>query len=719
MAAANQMPTAEPSSPEFSLLPSPIAKAKSAFWLVVLLALTASVYWSGLAGPFVFDDYNNIVDNPRLRIESASLSAFWQATLAGDAGPLKRPLSMLSFAANHLLSGLAPFPYKLTNLCIHLVNGLLVFALCRRLLTLMPVRTEVSHRNEEGIPLAASAIWMLHPVQLTSVLYVVQRMTSLSATFVLSGLLIYLSARQARSLQRRLLLLWFGVPLCGLLAAMAKENGLLIFLYAYVIELMIFKYTARPDEQWGTPKQFFALTVGLPLLAIAAYLLFTPEWFAYAAANRPFTVVERLWTESRVLFHYLYILFVPVISNMALFYDDFEISRGWFEPITTSLSIAALSAILVLALKNRRAHPWFAFSVLWFLAGHAMESTIVNLELIHAHRNYIAYIGPMLAVCVYAERHIARSRRRLGWVLTIATILSLAAVTGLRANQWRHPLDLAAYEVIHRPNSARANYEIARLLNIVAVKTDNEAVRADAVRYLRRAAQLEPDEISSLIGIAVASRGIFPEDVLNEIIRRLRERPMGLNQVGYVQSLIDCQRTRACRTPPEQVQAIFAAMLEQPALRPRVKAEVLTMLGIYYVERLADVRAGVKLMMEAVTIQPDDPARYINLAQAQMFDIDPTAAIGSLSQATSLDSLGAYKVKIDALRRDVESRVNPEAGEGSTQPVDSNAAATTPGERESAAPPMAPKTQTQLQKSSSLVKAAPRQFAPEPGKQMD
>lgn len=633
-------------------LPPPAAAVLLCLFGLCLLATLA--YWRGLAGPFVFDDYNNIVDNPKLRVEDLSLPAVWQAMLAGDAGPLKRPLSMLSFMLNYVASGLAPFPFKLTNLGIHLLNGVLVFSLCRRLVHLVPLKVgALGNAQLDYAAVAATGFWLLHPVQLTSVLYVVQRMTSLSATFVLLGLLVYLRARLSASPGQRRRLLWLGVPCCAVLAALTKESGLLLFAFAFVIEAVVFRYARLPGERWGTPAQFFALTVALPLSLLCLYLLLHPEWFQHAAANRSFTVVERLWTESRVLFLYLSLLFVPAISNMALFYDDFVVSRGFFDPMTTALAIAAWTVLLGVSFILRRQAPWLIFSVLWYFAGHAMESTIVNLELVHPHRNYLAFVGPLLGLSVTGAALLGLTRPYLAAALTVVVTAALATTTSLRADQWRNPLDLAAYEVIHRPESPRANYEIARLLNLTAISTGNESLNKDAIRYLRKAAELEPTEISALVGIAVASESAIPADVLSEIQRRLRASPMGLNQVSYLRSLIECLRVKRCKTPPEQVHAIFGALLGQPALRPRVKADAVTMLGIYYLQELNDIQAGVRMMQEATQLQPEDVARYINLAQALMFAPDVPAADAALTRASSLDALGAHRDRIAALRIDL------------------------------------------------------------------
>src|SRR5688500_13964670 len=84
--------------------------------LPVLLVLVALVYWPGLGGGFVFDDYPNIVQNGALHVTWASTWLEWLAAVfSSPASELQRPLAMLTFAINHALTGLDPYWMKLTN----------------------------------------------------------------------------------------------------------------------------------------------------------------------------------------------------------------------------------------------------------------------------------------------------------------------------------------------------------------------------------------------------------------------------------------------------------------------------------------------------------------------------------------------------------------------------------------------------------------------------
>ena len=176
---------------------------------------------------------------------------------------------MLSFAVNRELSGMDPFWFKLTNLVIHLLNGALVYVLIRSVLTLRKTITSANEGNPSAIAAAVAAVWLLHPAQLTSVLYVVQRMTSLSATFVFAGLITYVAARSRLLAGRRTnALLFVGVPFWGLLSCLTKENGVLLFLFAFVLEACLFDFHVTGSKSRVTLRAFFVVFVGLPALAL-------------------------------------------------------------------------------------------------------------------------------------------------------------------------------------------------------------------------------------------------------------------------------------------------------------------------------------------------------------------------------------------------------------------------------------------------------------------
>jgi hypothetical protein len=100
---------------------------------------------------------------------------------------------------NHYVAGgfADTLVYKTTNLVIHLVNAILIYWLSFLLLEqLSKKKLSIPDRMRSWLPGLIAGAWALHPLLLTSVLYVVQRMTSLSALFVLAGLITFVYGRQ-------------------------------------------------------------------------------------------------------------------------------------------------------------------------------------------------------------------------------------------------------------------------------------------------------------------------------------------------------------------------------------------------------------------------------------------------------------------------------------------------------------------------------------------
>ena len=165
-------------------------------WLYIaaLIIVALLVYYPGLSGGFFFDDESNILQNEGVQLENFSADSIRQAMGGGIAGPLGRPISQLSFALNYYFSGFNPFVFKATNLVIHCLNGILVFFIAQYLIRL----THPKIIARDGMLLAGfvAAAWLLHPIQVTSVLYVVQRMTSLSALFLFAAMLLHIAARE-------------------------------------------------------------------------------------------------------------------------------------------------------------------------------------------------------------------------------------------------------------------------------------------------------------------------------------------------------------------------------------------------------------------------------------------------------------------------------------------------------------------------------------------
>lgn len=541
------------------------------FFFSALIALSALVFLPGVSGPYVFDDYSNLLNNSFVQVKSLDIGELKNASYSLAAGPLKRPVAMLSFALNHYFAGgfEKTAPFKLVNLFIHALNGLLVFWLARL------VFARLGHLNGRAgqtgvigghytLLLAAvvSLLWVIHPIQLTSVLYIVQRMTLLSGFFVLLALTGYLQGRQwiIEGRRRGAWLITLALLGGGTLGMLSKENAILLPLFVLTIEFALFP-NERPWLSWDRIPRFGKNMLLLSAVLVAGLLLaiaLQMAWPGYAI--RHFSMIERLMTEPRVLFFYISLILVPRINEFGLLHDDIAISRSLLLPWTTLPSLLALVGMLGYAIYARRRQPLLSLGVLWFFCAHLLESTFFPLEIAHEHRNYLAVLGILFVIVHLLDRGSRRMRPvnfRI-WGLVPVMALIFAGTSYARATQWSDINSLYRYEAIHHPDSAGAQAGLSTLLN-------TQGDYKGAIRLLRRASELDVREAAFLIGMhwIAAKRGetITPEE-REETLRRLASYPVSPTAGLTLNTINECILA-SCSSLQEDMATWMKALLEK------------------------------------------------------------------------------------------------------------------------------------------------------------
>jgi len=456
--------------------------------LYLLLVVTAALYWPGLTGDLLLDDYENL--RPLQDFDLGTLT--WrEAALSNHSGPLGRPLSMLTFVGNVAFSGKDVWALKYTNLMIHLLCGTLIFWLSGRLFKAK--LEQISPLSPWALALAVAGMWLLAPLLVSTTLYVVQRMAQLAALFNFVGLLSYVIGRQnlgprptlGWSLIASSLLIWLP------LSALSKESGLLLPLLMLTVEVFVFRFRGTRTDTKAL-YTLFALTVALPAI-VALVLLSTSHSYLLNYINRPFSLGERLLTQARVLFFYAGNLLVPQGPGMGLYHDDYSISRGLFEPWTTLIALGGWLALLAMVPLARCRRWWpLLFGPCFFLAGHALESSIFSLELVFEHRNYLPAFGIFFSLVfglALLVKHIDRAKPILVLLLLLPATYGFA--TFQRTQIWASWADVLLTAEQTHPNSPRVHIDLASLHSL-------SGNHDDALASINRAERLR-------IGVAVGA----------------------------------------------------------------------------------------------------------------------------------------------------------------------------------------------------------------------
>ena len=424
------------------------------FAFTVLAVLLLSLYGNSFDCSWHFDDAANITNNAAIHLKSLSWNEIKQTLFEGHRGARAspRPLAYLSFGLNYFFGGFDVFGYHLVNLLIHFVASLFLFLFVRAALNLDILKIRYGP-YAYPVALLASVFWAVHPIQTQAVTYIVQRMTSLAGMFYLMSMFFYLKARTSAYPGRAVVL--FGSSLLAfLMALVSKENALLLLLSIGLFELLLIQAT----RSWSSAKKgkiFIGILGVTSLIGFLWAYLTNENVFSTILAGyeyRPFTLWQRLLTESRVIIFYLSLLIYPIPERFSIIHG-FPISTSMLNPDSTLLSVLFILGITGFLVVLARKHPLISFSFLFFFVNHLMESTILPLELAYEHRNYIPsmlfFVPFAIGYCSLLERF--RAKRVMRFAVSffgVITLVGFAHATYVRNLAWKNPetlwLDAAA-----------------------------------------------------------------------------------------------------------------------------------------------------------------------------------------------------------------------------------------------------------------------------------
>jgi tetratricopeptide (TPR) repeat protein len=433
------------------------SRAIAVAWGGVFL-LTILAYWPGLQGPFVLDDFSSLgaLGNMGAIQDWDSFKAF---VFGGTAGPTGRPLALLSFLIDGNNWPTDPWPFKRTNLVIHLLNGALLGILTRQILQVLDFDRESATR----LALVSAAAWMLHPFLVSTTLYAVQRMAQLAMLFSIAGMITYLYGRSllGTNKTKAYLVMTLSLGTFTVLATLSKENGVLLPMLIGVVEITIF--ASRGAGLPGLDRRWSLVFLGIPSLFIVGYLgyRFFSVDFLEMHGSREFSLYERLLTQPRVVADYLQNWFLPKLYTTGVFQDHVMKSTGLFAPLSTAVGAVFHLGLIVLAFVKRRQQPLLAFAILFFYASHLLESTTLSLELYFEHRNYIAAGFLFLPLIVLLRDKLSR---QMGLLAVATVLLVLAGFTRFSATVWSNYDEMIVASAQKAPTSARAQAELAIVL---------------------------------------------------------------------------------------------------------------------------------------------------------------------------------------------------------------------------------------------------------------
>jgi Tfp pilus assembly protein PilF len=508
----------------------------------LLVCLIFLIYSNTFRASWQMDDHPNITDNDRLHITELNfdniLGSLFANPQAAKFKELYRPVACLSFGLNWFFGQDHVFGYHLVNMGVHFLAALLLYLTIVTLFETPRLKNRCPGRAHV-IALLAAILWAIHPIQTQAVTYIVQRMAVMAALFYLLSLYFYVKARLNDTPQLRGL--FFAASIISyFLAIGSKENAAILPLSLILVEIIFFQNSEFPKIN---RKIFWSAAGGGFFVFLTGTLFFLKgDFFSFinGYSIRPFSLGERLLTEPRVLSFYLSQIVLPLPGRLSIAHDV-AIYRSLFNPLATLPAIILILLLIGFSVWRMKKWPIISFGILFFFLNHVIESTIIPLELIFEHRNYLPtmflfwpFAEGISRLFDYFEQ---RKKQILKWIVSVAVILiifGLGCSTYIRNMAWDSEKSLWEDVLKKAPG-------IARPYLVLAAEYEKQNELEKALSYYQKSLTLPDQRPRQARGSAFNNMGtIYLKKQDYETAARLYQQALAIRPLhaNYLHNLV-------------------------------------------------------------------------------------------------------------------------------------------------------------------------------------
>lgn len=467
--------------------------------LLILAGLCA--YANCYSKTLVFDDDAWIVDHPKLDDPPAYFKSMEGRPLLAATILLADRMGRSNPLGNHVL-----------NVVIHLAATLTLYGVVRRALLSRRFGDRFAGRAEY-FAFAVALLWMLHPLQVQCVTYVIQRGEAMAGLFYL--LILYCMQRaDAADPEERYAWSrfgWYAAAVVSLVLGFGSKEIMVTAPGAVLLFDRIFLA--------GSIREMVRRRWLFHLLFILVWAGFTGWHFhraAEAAGGLGFKVesvskMQYALTETGVLLYYLRLAVWP--RGMAIDYQSWPWAHTVAEAMPELAIVVGLLAATAVLLVWR---PAIGFVCAWFFLILIPTSSFMPIvDAVFEHRMYLSLASVAVGV-VFLGDWLLRVVR-LGWLrpaALAAAAIALGTLTYMRNEEYRSRADVWTVAIERMPNSVRARGNLAQGL-IVADRPE------EVIPVLGPALELSPTDSTALQNLAAAYEQLGDFDAAVEYFRRL------------------------------------------------------------------------------------------------------------------------------------------------------------------------------------------------------
>jgi tetratricopeptide (TPR) repeat protein len=627
---------------------------KHAFCILLIIAVSATVYLNTLKSDFVFDDIGLVKDNNVIR----SL-----ANIPYAIKHMYRPVRVISYTIDYYFTGLNPLGYHVSNIIFHAITCVIVYLVAclmvKNTSPQLPSSQRISDYSRKNlrIPLFTALIFASHPVHTDAVAYISGRRDILSTLFFFLGFYFFLRYRantKLRYMSLAILSFFFGM----FSKEMAVTLPLIFFAYDYYIHFNtretrlnvgFFKDIGLTLKAVFLKYKYFyvpIITAGIAFTFYAVFILNASRRVNWYGDN----ILLNFLTVGRVWIHSIKLLSFPVTLNADYSINAFPISSSLLE-WRGLLSIAALVAIsygiLRLMLKKKlgkkveggesrvarhNSQPStydsrliIAFCATWFFITILPVSHIIpHHELFAEHYLYLPSFGFcfLIALLIDSVLNIQPKRssiRKYFYALPIIAILLSSYRTIERNKDWKDSHALWKKTCETAPDCARARN------NLGTVYFDKGMINEAIVEHTK-AVEIRPaySKAFANLGADYVRKGKFDEAIA------MSERAIE----------IDSANSAAYNTLGASYfsKGMFDVAIEACTIaleiNPNYPGAYLNLGSVYLSAGMTD--EGISACKRSIGLNPDIPEAHYNLGIAFMGKDMLDEAIEELESALRL-----------------------------------------------------------------------------------
>ncbi|MFA5156566.1 MAG: tetratricopeptide repeat protein [Candidatus Omnitrophota bacterium] len=422
--------------------------------VILIIALTAVIYCGALMNSFVGDDIAVIVNNDFIKdwknlplvFSSAYLTDVrdlgFLGTRSVGAGEITyRPLATLSYFVDYHLWKLKAFGFHLTNLLLHIINALLIFALANIL------------TGSHAVSLSAALLFALHPVNSEAVNAICFREDLLAFLFFVSSLIFYIIRERSAGIRKTCA---YGLSLAAFfLALFSKEM-------AVTLPLVIILYDYYFAKKRGLTAALARLKSGYAgyFIILAFYLWIWGVVFKNPnppAAYQANSLYAHILTMSTVIAGYIQWIAAPVQLYFAVTEPHLIVRH--FNPEVFS-SLLLIAAWIAAAIIIRKLAKEMSFSIAWFFVTLLPVSGIVPMQHIVGLR-YL-YI-PIAGLCLFLALALKKTAGKLFRVILVVILTVYALLSMERTAVWSDNISLWSEIAARYPDNYYAHYGLGEV----------------------------------------------------------------------------------------------------------------------------------------------------------------------------------------------------------------------------------------------------------------